>query len=320
MKNKENFLKIFLAIFFLVGISYIPSILGGNSPAQVISSIFSPYNVNPIVRDAQHILSNLGLYEGRVSGLFGIRTKESIINFQNIYGLDPNGILDEPTQNALFGINNQNSILPYTNKGNRFAGSFIERIYRVEYREVSMMGKITQNDFSMYLLRHEDRRTNFIFYSNLGEKYSIEPVSSFDFSDYLNREVFVKGFVLNSENNFGMNHIIVNPSLVESFDDIQDVDSEYQYLSNYISDTYNEFGTFTTQTGVISNINSPMYYAVGGTETSFVLYTSNDKFAIENISNFDLGQLNEQEIQVSGFLLRDLNSAGIRTIVVNYSR
>ncbi len=104
MNDREKVLKIFLVVVFLFGLSYVPALWGGGHLAQVISSnFFSSENRNEVVSKAQAKLKELGLYRGSESGLFGVRTKNAILDYQRKVGLRDTGILDKETQDSLFG-------------------------------------------------------------------------------------------------------------------------------------------------------------------------------------------------------------------------
>lgn len=58
-------------------------------------------STGPLVEFLQNILKILGFYSGDIDGIFGNSTKNAVINFQNAYELDDDGIVGPLTWKAL---------------------------------------------------------------------------------------------------------------------------------------------------------------------------------------------------------------------------
>ncbi len=67
------------------------------------------------VRQIQEQLQNLGYYGGNIDGIFGIATKNAVMNFQRDNGLSVDGIAGEKTLKALgIGASSNNSFGDYS--------------------------------------------------------------------------------------------------------------------------------------------------------------------------------------------------------------
>lgn len=321
MSKKEKFIKFFLAIVFLVGVSYAPLMLDGQKGAQVIS-FFSSNNTNETVLKAQTKLKEIDLYKGRLSGLFGFRTRSAIIDFQNLVGLTPNGILDIPTQTMLFSYvppTRQDPIefylvLPSTEEGNAFINIWANQEYEASGIPVELLGYLKDSSESAVYDKKNPRPTSIVF-SNEDGFFYVESVLPFDFTEYFGQKVMIKGVLMSSPNNRGEKHILVNPNLVT---EISLEDSNFD-LNTWTMNTYNEIGTPVYKTGVLRDIGVSASYRSGGNPSSYVLYTDSGKFLIENaLENDYFRSLINQEISIEGVLMSGTNILGIQTIIVGY--
>lgn len=59
----------------------------------------------PAIIAAQERLTELGHYDGKISGVFGYMTVKAVRRLQGAHGLRPSGIIDAPTYSALYGGN-----------------------------------------------------------------------------------------------------------------------------------------------------------------------------------------------------------------------
>jgi peptidoglycan hydrolase-like protein with peptidoglycan-binding domain len=323
MSNKEKFLKVFLALVFVVGISYVPSILGGQNTAQVISSFFSSSNVNETVLKAQTKLKEIGLYDGRLSGLFGFKTRSSIIDFQNSVGLNPNGILDIPTQTILFSYElpvRQAPIeiitfLPNSEEGNEYINYWTQENYNSVGEMIEISGYLKESSNEAVYNKRNPKPTSLVIVSDNenADIYYIESLTLFDFSEYFNKKTTVKGLLMPNRNNLGESHIVVNPDM------ITESDSNISEINEWTMSVYNEIGIPAVRTGVLRDVGNSSSYRRGGNPSSLVLYTDSGKYLIENIhSNDSLNNLIGEEISIDGVLMSNFNSFGIQTIIVNY--
>ena len=80
-----------------LGMASVPLIAGG--ALQPITTIVLKYD--PLIQDAQRELLALGVYKGTVDGVNGLRTKQAIIDYQQLNGLPPTGEVSDDLINHM---------------------------------------------------------------------------------------------------------------------------------------------------------------------------------------------------------------------------
>lgn len=336
MTNSGKAVRVLLTLVFVFGISYVPTLWGGSNPAQVISSVnpgfFSASNTNETVLKAQNKLKDLGLYNGRLSGLFGVRTARAVRLFQQNNNLVQNGILDIPTQELLFGVPHEEpmatpdgeySQIPFTEEGNSLLGSWVRNTYGEEGESIDIIGDLVQiGSFARYS-QVSGGATDLVLVTN-DAKYSIENISESEIVFFAGGRVRVSGILLREENNSGYKHIVINHISEEVFSEegltVIDYTTEGNIeLQNWILSTYNDAGNFRRISGLLKDLGVPNTYGPGGNPTRFILYAEDGKkYSVENISENRIDGFLNQEVLVRGFVLQNLNLLGIHTIVINY--
>lgn len=336
MTNSGKAVRVLLTLVFVFGISYVPTLWGGSNPAQVISSVnpgfFSASNTNETVLKAQMTLKDLGLYNGRLSGLFGIRTKQAVTSFQASSGLTQNGILDIPTQELLFGTGQEDHSempnpdyvqIPFTEEGNNFLQNWVSNTYLEEGESVSLIGELVQTGSFARYSQNNGGLTDIVLVAN-NTKYSIENISEFDVTFFVGGRVKLDGILLSAENNRRYRHVVINHISLEDVNEEGITEISYTIegnieLQNWIFNTYGEPGNFRRMSGLLKDLGVPNTYGQGGNPTRFILYAEDGrKYSIENISGNRLDGFLNQEVLVRGFVLQNLNLLGINTIVINY--
>jgi len=157
-------------------------VLDNSQKSQVISGIsptvFSFLNRNETVAQAQEKLTELGLYDGNISGLFGFKTRDAIFLFQERVDIPRNGILDILTQEKLFNFSLEEEIeyvvIDNTDYGNSFLYEWVNYMYGNPGEIVKLQG---------FLTLAQPSPDNF---SSVVEVYN--PKSSIQESFYLNQE------------------------------------------------------------------------------------------------------------------------------------
>ena len=211
MSNYKKALKIFFALIIVFGLSFISVIFGGSQKAQVSSSVsdifYSPFNENGIVLAAQEKLKSFGMYRGRISGLFGFKTRNAILVFQERENLKLTGILDIPTQEALFVM--EYTEVPSTEKGQNFLYEWGYVDYgRIIGEETKIEGKVSPVKDSVFY-GEPVKKINFILNSG-SKRYAIKNISQNDFNKYRDENVKIKGYLLPEYTNTGEQVFVFN--------------------------------------------------------------------------------------------------------------
>lgn len=315
MEAKEKAVKILLVIVLLFGMSGISIMIAGEQRASV-GSIFGPDNKNETVLRAQTKLKEIGIYDGRLSGLFGTRTQFAVFEFQTLKGLTPNGILDIPTQRELFA--REYIEVGYTNDGNTFLAEWIRYILGAEGKKFEGKGKLILAQQSEVF---QNISTSLVLESEDGNSYSVKNISSRNLEEFLNKEVSINGFILSDNNNLDLPTVFVNHVEGDGQDfptSVGYTDEGNQYLQKWVNKIYREEPDLQGLIGVLS-AGKKVQYARGGNYTQLVLATSDgSRYSVENISTADLSSLVGNEIMIRGVVLKKLNSLGLKTVVINY--
>lgn len=325
MNTHEKVAKILLILVLLAGLAFVPIASTVGQKAQVASGtpfIYGPNNTNPIVLQAQTRLKALGFYNGNLSGLFGIRTRLAVFQFQASANLQQNGILDIPTQNALFHIAPEPEYVSvdYTREGNIFLREWIHYAYSQEGKPVELRGSLILGDQAAFYLDFSDP-TNLILVEDDGTQYSIQNISTNDLSQFVGQHVILNGFLLGDLNSLGLSTIIVN--FVHEGDAspttfINYTEDGNSYLQKIVRKYYQEEGEYVDMAGLLTFDGDRVRYGPNGEYTKAVLTVGNDKYSIENFSDNRINEFDGQVVQVRGILLANTNASGMRTIAIYY--
>lgn len=324
MKTYEKIFKAFLALVVVFGLSVIPLATDRSQVAQVSSSIspffFGPFNRNDTVLNAQEKLTSLGLYNGNVSGLFGFKTRNAILDFQEMKGLVRNGILDAETQEALF-TQEYNPVedidtleymeIGYTEKGQEFLNDwfFVNGIQ--EATEVELRGQLLYLEKIPY--GEDDYFEGHLFVDQDGIKYAIRNISSNNLSEFENQYVSTKGMLLySSEGDLPV--VVINyvkeDDFGAGFSEINNTKEGDIYLKYVVENKYQEDVEYVRMSGYFG-------YTRLNSANVFILKDENEKYLVKNISNESLKGFSDT-VTMQGFLTKKEGEDGYRVIYLNY--
>lgn len=130
---------------------FIMSFLLALSLAVSASALSKIGSVGTKVSEIQTVLKQKGYYSGNIDGIFGVNTKNAVINFQKDAGLKADGIVGEKTLSAL-GINGQN-----TNFYENYTSAdyqLLARIISAEARGESYLGQVAVGAVVLNRIEH----------------------------------------------------------------------------------------------------------------------------------------------------------------------
>lgn len=320
MSTREKAAKILLVLALLFGMSAISIMMAGEQQASV-GLFFGPDNTNETVLKAQTRLHKLGLYDGNISGLFGWRTRNALYEFQESNGLVRNGILDIPTQNALFAVvvPEEYVTIDYTREGNAFLREWIGNTYNQRSKAIEWQGKLTIDTQDSFYAE-DNLPTRFLIDVD-GVQYSVRNISTNDLGQFVGSNVILNGFYFGRANNLGLRTIFVN--YVVEGDIVPAIDISYTeagniYLAKWIRKYYQEPGEDIDMFGALTLGDVAVRYQPQGNATRVILTSNGVSYSIENISINTIEVLQGQNVSLHGRLLEDLNELGFRTVVINY--
>lgn len=132
-------------------IIFITAVLLALSLAVSVSALSKIGSVGSQVTDIQKVLKDKGYYSGNIDGIFGINTKNAVVNFQKDNGLKADGIVGEKTLSAL-GVKNQNTDFyqNYTSADYQL----LARIISAEARGESYLGQVAVGAVVLNRIEH----------------------------------------------------------------------------------------------------------------------------------------------------------------------
>ncbi len=321
---KKTF-KIAIALSVVFSLSFLAGSLNKNQKAQVSSSIpattFSIFNRNETVLEAQTILKDLEFYNGNLSGLFGFKTKNAILDYQRSISIPNTGILDIETQNRLFGVSTQieYAIVDNTEYGNEFLYEWIYFNYRSVNDLVKIRGSLSE------IIEFQDRvevYENYITTSE-GNEYKVKNISDNSLANFIDKNVELSGYFVGGDNSgqekiFFINHVNED-SLNERFKLVPYSLDGNERIFKYIKSEYEESGEYVDIQGHFLPIDEEIVYGINDYNENVLLVGYDQIYIIENMSDFNMEKLLWEPATVRGFMLKRENEKGHRTIVINYS-
>ena len=102
MKITAYFLGAVLLIFSCAGCDFVYRLLDkqGAEEKELVGEV-TPFEKNPTIEEIQTLLKIYGYNAGRIDGILGPRTRDSIAKFQKDNGLEVSRFVDQPTWSML---------------------------------------------------------------------------------------------------------------------------------------------------------------------------------------------------------------------------
>lgn len=328
MSNFKKVLKVGIALLVVILLSSFGVILKDeNNKAQVISgtqiNVFSVFNRNEIVLEAQIILKDLGLYNGKTSGVFGFKTRDALFAYQRSVGLSQTGILDIPTQQKLFAPppppQIEYTLVDHTKRGEIFLGEWVQYMTGEKTDMTQLQGMLVPSTEKIVYGDHVEMSTHRLV-TESGE-YHVQNISDKSLEVFSDMNVTVVGYRIENPNGYGLPVMVINYILedlnLEQYQPIGYTEDGNFSAKNWVRKAYDVTGEYIEEWGKVT-IYRPMQYNGNSYPTSIILRTDRAKYAIENISSEDLKRLEGETISLRGFLLPGTNEEGYPTIVINY--
>ncbi len=328
MSNFKKVLKVGIALLVVILLSSFGVILKDeNHKAQVISgtqiNVFSVFNHNDVVLEAQTILKDLGLYNGKISGVFGFKTRDALFAYQRSVGLSQTGILDIPTQQSLFAPppppHIEYMLVDHTKRGDMFLGEWVQYMTGEKTDMIQLQGMLVPSSEKIVYGDHIEMPTHRLVTES--EEYHVQNISDNSLEVFSDMNVMVVGYSIKNPDGYGLPVMVVNYLLedvdLEQYQPIGYTEDGNFSAKNWVRKAYDVAGEYIEEWGMVT-IYRPMQYNGNSYPTRVILRTERAKYAIENISSEDLERLKGENVYLRGFLLPGTNEQGYPTIVINY--
>ena len=327
MSNFKKYLKAFVVLVVIILLASFGMLLQGrNQSAQVISSVpmgvYTIFNVNETVRDAQSKLKDMNLYFGRVSGLFGFKTEEAIRLYQVQVGLPVTGILDIPTQERLFAPPQITyTEIPHTKYGDQFLFEWSSYFRENANNFFETQGVLVREDGKISLSGQNFNTEYSLLSENI--KYTVYNLSEYSIEEYVNIPVQAFGAIFENQDDENNPTIVIYylPEKIsgelENYKILTPTTEGNKEARAWIEKALGESGNYFEVMGRLEYALEPV--VINGEKTIYAITTlDGTSYAVYNISANQIEDFIGQSVVVRGFLLSGLNNQGYQTMVINY--